>query len=117
MAPTLLKSANQEKPSRKHIISPVSSNPEPRKESLPLGNINESSLLLEPAVVFVMTSSTPLSSPSDSETAGRPKKPCRKTRDKAAPPPPPSLLHASTPALAPPPPPSLLLPNLDLFQK
>lgn len=40
--------ANQDKTSRKHITSPPSSNPEPRKESLPLGNtVNESSLLLE----------------------------------------------------------------------
>lgn len=40
--------ASQDKPSRKHITSTASSNPEPRKDSLPLGtSINESSLLLE----------------------------------------------------------------------
>ena len=40
--------ANQEKTSRKHIVSNASSNPETRKDSLPLGTtINESSLLLE----------------------------------------------------------------------
>ncbi|XP_034998000.1 aryl-hydrocarbon receptor repressor a isoform X2 [Hippoglossus stenolepis] len=50
--------ANQEKPSRKHIISPASSNPEPRKESLPLGNINESSLLLESLTGFALVVSS-----------------------------------------------------------
>lgn len=40
--------ASQDKTSRKHIMSTASSNPEPRKESLPLGTgVNESSLLLE----------------------------------------------------------------------
>lgn len=40
--------ASQDKTSRKPITSPASSNPEPRKDSLPLGTaVNESSLLLE----------------------------------------------------------------------
>lgn len=40
--------ANQDKTSRKHLNSTASSNPEPRKESLPLATaVNESSLLLE----------------------------------------------------------------------
>uniref|UniRef100_A0AAQ6AGR6 BHLH domain-containing protein n=1 Tax=Amphiprion ocellaris TaxID=80972 RepID=A0AAQ6AGR6_AMPOC len=44
--------ATQEKTSRKHNISTSSSNPEPRKESLPLGtSVNESSLLLETDVM------------------------------------------------------------------
>uniref|UniRef100_A0A3Q2WWY3 Aryl-hydrocarbon receptor repressor n=1 Tax=Haplochromis burtoni TaxID=8153 RepID=A0A3Q2WWY3_HAPBU len=44
--------ASQDKTSRKHIMSTASSNPEPRKESLPLGTgVNESSLLLETDVM------------------------------------------------------------------
>ncbi|XP_047206245.1 aryl-hydrocarbon receptor repressor a isoform X2 [Girardinichthys multiradiatus] len=47
--------ASQDKPSRKHISSTASSNPEPRKDSLPLGTtINESSLLLESLTGFAL---------------------------------------------------------------
>ncbi|GLD58036.1 aryl hydrocarbon receptor repressor isoform X1 [Lates japonicus] len=51
--------SSQEKTSRKHIISPTSSNPEPRKESLPLGTaVNESSLLLESLTGFALVVSS-----------------------------------------------------------
>ncbi|XP_015810353.3 uncharacterized protein [Nothobranchius furzeri] len=47
--------ASQDKTSRKHITSTASSNPEPRKENLPLGaTINESSLLLESLTGFAL---------------------------------------------------------------
>ncbi|XP_059183457.1 aryl-hydrocarbon receptor repressor a [Centropristis striata] len=50
---------NHEKPSRKHSMSTASSNPEPRKESLPLGNaVNESSLLLESLTGFALVVSS-----------------------------------------------------------
>ncbi|MEQ2227901.1 hypothetical protein ILYODFUR_003158, partial [Ilyodon furcidens] len=51
--------ASQDKPSRKHITSTASSNPEPRKDSLPLGTtINESSLLLESLTGFALVVSS-----------------------------------------------------------
>ncbi|NP_001296891.1 aryl hydrocarbon receptor repressor [Fundulus heteroclitus] len=51
--------ASQDKPSRKHITNTASSNPEPRKDSLPLGTtINESSLLLESLTGFALVVSS-----------------------------------------------------------
>ncbi|XP_027861129.1 aryl-hydrocarbon receptor repressor a [Xiphophorus couchianus] len=51
--------ASQDKPSRKHVTTPASSNPEPRKDSLPLGTtINESSLLLESLTGFALVVSS-----------------------------------------------------------
>ncbi|XP_072234844.1 uncharacterized protein [Leuresthes tenuis] len=51
--------ANQEKTSRKHIVSNASSNPETRKDSLPLGTtVNESSLLLESLTGFALVVSS-----------------------------------------------------------
>uniref|UniRef100_A0A3B4TMC1 Aryl-hydrocarbon receptor repressor n=1 Tax=Seriola dumerili TaxID=41447 RepID=A0A3B4TMC1_SERDU len=51
--------ASQDKTSRKHIIGTASTNPEPRKESLPLGNtVNESSLLLESLTGFALVVSS-----------------------------------------------------------
>ncbi|KAM6900441.1 uncharacterized protein FYW49_016944 isoform 1-T1 [Xenentodon cancila] len=51
--------ASQEKNSRKHIISTASSNPEPRKESLPLSTtVSESSLLLESLTGFALVVSS-----------------------------------------------------------
>lgn len=45
---SLCPAVNHDKTSRKHISSPAASNPDQRKESLPLGAaVNESSLLLE----------------------------------------------------------------------
>ncbi|XP_023255245.1 uncharacterized protein LOC111649780, partial [Seriola lalandi dorsalis] len=50
---------SQDKSSRKHIIGTASTNPEPRKESLPLGNtVNESSLLLESLTGFALVVSS-----------------------------------------------------------
>uniref|UniRef100_A0A3Q3K1Z9 PAS domain-containing protein n=1 Tax=Monopterus albus TaxID=43700 RepID=A0A3Q3K1Z9_MONAL len=51
--------ASQEKTSRKHITSTAPSNPEPRKDSLPLcTSINESSLLLESLTGFALVVSS-----------------------------------------------------------
>ncbi|KAK2858635.1 hypothetical protein Q5P01_003255 [Channa striata] len=50
---------SQEKTPRKHVISTPSSNPEPKKESLPLGaTINESSLVLESLTGFALVVSS-----------------------------------------------------------